>query len=148
MNIEEAMRISATGLGAQKMRLNVIAGNLANVDSTQTTEGGPYRRRDVVFKAAPMEGSFEETLLGNIVNLEAAHQGVKVVQIVLDQRPFKRVYEPQNPSADRDGYVLYPNINPLEEMVNMISALRSYEANVTALNATKSMANKALEIGR
>jgi len=118
------------------------------MSSTQTTEGGPYRRRDVVFKAVPMEGTFEKTLLGNLGNLEAAHQGVKVVQIVLDQRPFKRVYEPQNPSADRDGYVLYPNINPLEEMVNMISALRSYEVNVTALNATKSMAMKALEIGR
>lgn len=145
MNLEEAMRISASGLDAQKMRLNVISSNLANVDSTQTTEGGPYRRRDVVFKAAPIEHSFEETLQGN---LDAAHQGVEVTQVVLDQRPFKRVYEPQNPSADPEGYVLYPNINPMEEMVNMMSALRSYEANVTALNAAKSMANKALEIGR
>jgi len=145
MNLEDAMRISASGLNAQKMRLNIISSNLANVDSTQTTEGGPYQRRDVIFKSFPMEHSFESILHGN---LGTSRQGVEVSQVVLDQRPFKKVYEPQHPSADGEGYVLYPNINPMEEMVNMMSALRSYEANVTALNATKSMASKALEIGR
>ncbi len=145
MNLEDAMRISASGLNAQKMRLNIISSNLANVDSTQTTEGGPYQRKDVVFKSAPLERSFESILQGNT---EASRQGVEISRIVLDQRPFKKVYEPQNPSADGEGYVLYPNINAMEEMVNMMSALRSYEANVTALNATKRMAGKALEIGR
>lgn len=145
MNLEDAMRISASGLNAQKMRLNIISSNLANIDSTQTTEGGPYQRRDVVFKSIPFAHSFEASLRGN---LEPSPQGVEVSRVVLDQRPFKRVYEPQNPSADGEGYVLYPNINPMEEMVNMMSALRSYEANVTALNATKSMASKALDIGR
>ncbi|MFQ5579647.1 MAG: flagellar basal body rod protein FlgC [Nitrospiria bacterium] len=145
MNLEDAMRISASGLNAQKMRLNIISSNLANVDSTQTEKGGPYQRRDVVFKSSPVEQSFETTLRGN---LDTSEQGVEVSQIVLDQRPFRKVYEPQNPSANEEGYVLYPNINAMEEMVNMMSALRSYEANVTALNATKSMAGKALEIGR
>lgn len=144
MDIEKAFAISASALDAQRARLNVISSNLANVESTQTAEGGPYRRKDVVFAAAPI-GSFEETLQ---MNLEGSQPGVSVTRVIQDDRPFKRVYEPQHPEADPDGYVLYPNINAMEEMVNMISALRSYEANVTALNATKSMALKALDIGR
>ncbi|TAJ99481.1 MAG: flagellar basal body rod protein FlgC [Candidatus Manganitrophaceae bacterium] len=144
MDIEKAFAISASALDAQRARLNVISSNLANVESTQTAEGGPYRRKDVVFATAPI-GSFEETLQ---MNLEGSQPGVSVTRVIQDDRPFKRVYEPQHPEADPDGYVLYPNINAMEEMVNMISALRSYEANVTALNATKSMALKALDIGR
>lgn len=143
MDIEQAFSISASALDAQRARLNVISSNLANVESTQTPEGGPYRRKDVVFVAAPT-GSFEEALQ---LKLEGT-QGVSVSSVIQDSRPFKRVYEPQHPNADPDGYVLYPNVNAMEEMVNMISALRSYEANVTALNATKSMAMKALDIGR
>lgn len=145
MDIEQAFAISASALDAQRARLNVISSNLANVESTKTAEGGPYRRKDVVFSAAPAGGSFEAALLSN---LEGSQPGVSVTQVIQDDRPFKRLYEPQHPEADPDGYVLYPNINAMEEMVNMISALRSYEANVTALNATKSMAMKALEIGR
>lgn len=145
MDIEQAFAISASALDAQRTRLNVISSNLANVESTKTAEGGPYRRKDVVFSAAPAGSSFEEALRSN---LEGSQPGVSVTQVIQDDRPFKRLYEPQHPDADPDGFVLYPNINAMEEMVNMISALRSYEANVTALNATKSMAMKALEIGR
>lgn len=145
MDIEQAFAISASALDAQRARLNVISSNLANVESTKTAEGGPYRRKDVVFSATPPGGAFEEALRSN---LEGGQPGVSVTQVIQDDRPFKRAYEPQHPDADPDGYVLYPNINAMEEMVNMISALRSYEANVTALNATKSMALKALEIGR
>jgi len=144
MNIEKLFSIPASGLDAQRERLNVIASNLANVDSTRTTEGGPYRRRDVVFSAVPIEGPFE-TLLNQSMN---APKGVDVSQITGDPRPFKSVFQPSHPDADAEGYVLYPNINAMEEMVNMISALRSYEANVTVLNSAKSMAAKALEIGR
>lgn len=145
MDIEQAFAISASALDAQRARLNVISSNLANVESTKTAEGGPYRRKDVVFSAAPAGSSFEEALRSN---LEGNQPGVSVTQVIQDDRPFKRLYEPEHPDADPDGFVLYPNINAMEEMVNMISALRSYEANVTALNATKSMAMKALEIGR
>ncbi len=144
MNIEQMFSIPASGLSAQRERLNVIGSNLANVNSTETTEGGPYRRKDVVFQSKPLASPFAAMLdkkLGMI-------QGVEVSEIVADSGPFKKVFEPNHPGADDKGFVLYPNINAMEEMVNMISALRSYEANVTVLNSVKSMAAKALEIGR
>ncbi len=144
MNISQAFAIPASGLDAQRERLNIISSNLANVDSTQTPEGGPYRRRDVVFSTSPPEGSFASALARESSTLKQ----VKVSQIVYDQRPFKEVFKPSHPDANAEGYVLYPNVNAMEEMVNMISALRSYEANVTMLNSVKSMALKALEIGR
>ncbi len=144
MNISQAFSIPATGLDAQRERLNIISSNLANIDSTETTEGGPYRRRDVVFTATALEDSF-----GSMMNQEMNPvKQVKVSEVVYDQRPFSRVFEPGHPSADSEGYVLYPNVNAMEEMVNMISSLRSYEANVTVLNSIKSMALKALEISR
>ncbi len=145
MDIQEMFAVSASGLEAQRKRLHIISSNLANIESTRTLEGGPYRRQDVVFTAAPVEGSFENALSAK---LRGVYLGVNVTEIIKDPRPFKAVYEPQHPDADAQGYVLYPNVHAMEEMVNMISALRSYEANVTALNATKSMALKALEIGR
>lgn len=145
MEFDNAFAISASGLDAQRTRLNVISSNLANLESTRTPEGGPYRRRDVVFSSKAMKGSFENILLSSMSN---EFQGVLVTKITSDPGSFKRVHEPQHPDADADGYVLYPNVNAMQEMVNMISALRSYEANVTALNATKSMATKAMEIGR
>ena len=143
MDIEQALAISASGLDAQKTRLNTISSNLANVNSTRSTNGGPYRRLDVVFTAVPVGESPSVS-----TSTDPALHGVEVTQVVPDQRPFKRVFEPQHPDADQDGYVSYPNVAPMEEMVNMLSALRSYEANVTAMNAAKSMAMKALEIGR
>ena len=142
MDIEKAFSISASGLDAQKRRLEVISSNLANAESTRTIEGGPYRRRDVLFSATPVMASIEEP-----TRFFEIYQGVKVAKIVLDKQPFKMVFDPQHPDADQDGYVQYPNINSVTEMVNMISALRSYDANVTALDASKSMALKALEIG-
>jgi len=146
MDLSQSFAISASGLDAEKTRLHIISNNLANVESTRTTEGGPYRRRDVIFRATPTtRGSFEEALVSNIKN---TYLGVQVEKIVVDERPFKLVFQPQHPDANADGYVEYPNVNALEEMVNMMSALRSYEANVTALNATKNMALKTLEIGR
>lgn len=143
MNIAKAFSIPASGLDAQRERLNVISSNLANVNSTETTEGGPYRRRDVVFTAVPLEKGFATALNQSIESLKK----VEITEIAHDPSPFKKVFEPNHPGADSSGYVLYPNVNAMEEMVNMISALRSYEANVTVLNAVKSMAAKALEIG-
>ena len=145
MDLDAAFMISASGLNAQKERLNVISSNLANVESTRTPEGGPYRRKDVIFSANTPGNSFGNALSSANAN---AQQGVEVSDVISDSRPFKQVYNPQHPDADASGYVLYPNVNPMEEMVNMISASRSYEANVTAFNATKNMALKALEIGK
>ncbi len=145
MDLDAAFMISASGLNAQKERLNIISSNLANVESTRTPEGGPYRRKDVVFSATPTKNSFENALSSANASTE---QGVQITDVISDSRPFKQVYNPQHPDADASGYVLYPNVNPMEEMVNMISASRSYEANVTAFNATKNMALKALEIGK
>ncbi len=136
MDIEKILTISASGLEAQRLRMNIIAGNLANAQSTHSPEGGPYRRKDVVFSE----------ILDSMSGKGSGE--VEVSGVIEDQRPFQLVYDPQHPDANAEGYVQLPNVNLLEEMVNMMSASRSYEANVTAINSAKSMAHKALEIGR
>ncbi len=141
MDFFTAFNVSASALSAQRVRMNTISSNLANVNSTQTPEGGPYRRKDVVFAAAPYTETFQESLKDKV-------NEVNVEEIVEDQRPFRTVYDPYHPNADAKGYVHYPNVNVIEEMVNMLSASRSYEANVNVIKATKNMANKALEIGK
>ncbi len=135
----DSFAISAQALTSQRIRLNVIASNLANMNTTHTPEGMPYRRRDVVFSTHP----FEEVLA---VAGRSTLTGVRVVDVVEDARPFRLVYEPAHPDADENGYVMYPNVDPIEEMVNMMTAVRSYEANISALKATKTMIAKALEI--
>jgi flagellar basal-body rod protein FlgC len=145
MDFFSSMRVSASGLDAQMKRLNTISSNLANVETTQTPEGGPYRKADAVLAAQTDRESFGEILENQ---LDEQVQGVQVTEIAKDERPPRMVYNPTHPHANPDGYVAMPNINPAEEMANMISAQRSYEANVSAMNAAKSMAQKALEIGR
>jgi len=138
-----AFSVIASGMKAQRVRMNIIASNLANVNSTGGTSGGPYRRRDVVFSTVKESPNFRDvmdTAGGGVL------QGVRVSSIIEDQRPMKSVYEPGHPGADSNGYVQYPNINTAEEMVNMISASRSYEANVNAFRATKEMMMRAMEI--
>jgi flagellar basal-body rod protein FlgC len=130
---------------AQRTRMNVLSSNLANAETTRTPEGGPYRRRDVVFAAVPNESSFDDVFR---TSLGAGVSQVKVIDILTDADPSKRVYAPHHPDRDALGYVAMPNINVIEEMVNMLSATRSYEANVTAIQSAKRMALKALEIGR
>lgn len=121
--------ISASGLTAQRLRLDVIANNLANAETTRTPEGGPFQRQQVVFETGPEDG-------------------VQVVEITPDTRPSQQEYRPGHPDADARGYVQMPNVNAVEEMVDLVAATRSYEANVTALNASKGMIKKAMEIGR
>ncbi len=133
-----ALDISAMGLSAQRERLDVVAENIANVNTTRTSQGGPYRRKEVVF----------ETVLQDQSILDESPEGVRVSEVARDSSPLKKVYEPGHPDADARGYVTMPNVSVVDEMVDMISATRSYEANVTAMNATKSMLMKALEIGR
>jgi flagellar basal-body rod protein FlgC len=145
MNFLDALRIGASGLSAQRLRMNVTSSNLANINTTRTPGGGPYRRKDVVFAGKPLNPSFKSILnqrLGKPIS------EVRVKEIVEDPRQPHTKYNPSHPDADEKGYVKTPNINLMEEMANMISASRSYEANATAIKATKDMALKALEIGR
>ena len=136
MNSFIVLDISASALEAQRHRMNVIASNMANVNSTRTEEGGPYRRRDVVF--SPM----------SVDQNSMPVYGVKVADIVGDASPFRTVYDPGHPDADKEGNVAMPNVNVLEEMVNMMMSFRAYEASVSTFNITKSMILKTLELGR
>ena len=140
------MRISGSGMAAQRMRMNTISSNIANINTTQTPEGGPYRRKDVVFESMPDVQNF-----GDIVSAtspKSDFQRVQVTDVVSDRKAPILKYEPDHPDANAEGYVAYPNINLMEEMTNMIQASRSYEANVSAMQATKDMALSSLEIGR
>lgn len=140
-----AMDISASGMTAQRLRTDIISQNIANVNTTRDSNGEPYKRRTVVFEEKP-SNSFNDYLS---VASSSIGNGVKVSQIVEDEdTPMTMVYDPSHPDADEDGYVMYPNVNTVTEMTNLIDASRSYEANVTAFNATKSMTMQALEIGK
>ena len=145
MNFFDALHTSSSGLSAQRIRMNVISSNLANANTTRTPEGGPYKRKDVLFAAQPQGESFKRMLQSR---MHSALSGVKVAGVVEDGRPPEMKFDPGHPDANEEGYVPTPNINVIEEMVNMISATRSYEAGVSAINASKKMALKALEIGR
>jgi len=145
MDFFNAIHASSSGLSAQRLRMNLISGNLANVNTTRTREGGPYRRKEAIFAARPLEESFQK-ILSNRLNRELSM--VNVDRVIEDSNPPVMKYDPQHPDADEKGYVSMPNINVMEEMVNMISATRGYEANVTALKAAKDMASIALEIGK
>ncbi len=127
-NLSQALRASATGLAAERFRMDVISTNIANANSVRTNNQDPYRRRDVV--------------------LVPTSNGVSVSQVVEDERPFRIVHEPGNPLADREGNVYYSNVEPVAEMVNMLGASRAYEANIAAFNSAKSMIRSALNIGR
>jgi flagellar basal-body rod protein FlgC len=148
MGVFDAMNVSASGLTAQRLRMDVASSNMANVDSTRGEyKNGvwePYRRKMVVLGSG--ESSFKNMFNKAVNNGKMA--GVKVNGIVNDQTPFKAVYQPEHPDANEEGFVQLPNVDPLKEMVDLMSATRSYEANVTALNAAKGMYLKALEIGR
>lgn len=151
MSIFYAFNISASSLTAQRLRMDVISSNIANAQTTRATinENGefePYRRKMVVMQ--PERFSFKHFLQKAQYSQKRATEGVKVTRIIHDQEPFKLVFDPTHPDANEEGYVQYPNVDPLKEMVDLMSATRSYEANITALNATKDMLVKALEIGK
>ncbi|MDK2847381.1 MAG: flagellar basal-body rod protein FlgC [Desulfuromonadales bacterium] len=143
MDIFTAMQVSASALSAQRTRLNVISGNLANVGTTRTPEGGPYRKRDVVFKSS--ENIFDDQLQQE---LDKNVQGVEVAQIQPNSRAFRTIYQPGHPDADENGMLTLPNVNVMEEVVDMMTAMRCYEANITAIKSAQRMATKALDIGR
>jgi flagellar basal-body rod protein FlgC len=140
-----SLRVSARGLSAQRMRMNAISSNIANINTTKTPEGGPYRRKDVVFEAMPDSRNFGELVTSSP---NADIQRVQATDVIPDPKGVDLRYEPDNPDANPEGYVAYPKINLMEEMANMIQATRGYEANVAAIQASKDMALGALEIGR
>jgi flagellar basal-body rod protein FlgC len=145
MDFFDAIHASSSGLSAQRLRMNLISGNLANINTTRTRGGGPYRRKEAIFAARPLEESFKKILADRQMKQLSI---VMVDRIIEDSNSPVMKYDPQHPDADEKGYVAMPNINVMEEMVNMISATRGYEANVTALKAAKDMASRALEIGK
>lgn len=146
MSFFKSMDISSSGLAAQRLRMNVLSSNLANAQTTRGgPNGGPYRRQDVVFEAKPFGNEFENML---DEHFQTQVTKVEVRDVHTDDKAPRRVFDPSHPDADKDGYVEMPNIQVMSEMVNMITATRSYEANATALNSAKQMAVKAMEIGR
>ncbi len=140
----DALDVSASALSAERMRMNTTSSNLANAQTTRTPEGGPYRRKDVIFEAQPQR-EFASILQNQ---MDVPMHKVNVVDVVSDLNAPKMVYNPDHPDANEDGYVAFPNVNTMEEMVNMVTASRTYEANVTAMNVARNMMNKALDIGR
>ncbi|MDO8349537.1 MAG: flagellar basal body rod protein FlgC [Gallionella sp.] len=132
MSLFNIFNVSGSGMAAQSQRLNAVASNLANADSTTSADGQPYRAKQVIFSATPMGGA----------------QGVKVVAVAEDNSPGKMIYDPKHPMADEKGYVEMPNVNVVDEMVNMISASRAYQNNVDVLNTSKTLLLKTLAIGQ
>ena len=134
MSIFDSMNIASSGMSAQRLRMNIISANIANADSVKTPEGGPYKRRDVIFEAVGY-GKFSNIL-----------KEVRVADVVRDDTPPKLVYDPNNPLADKNGYVAYPNINPVVEMTNLIDAMRTYQANASVVDAAKQTIQAALGV--
>jgi len=144
MNLFGVLDISASALTAERVRAEVVASNLANAETTSTPGGGPYQKQLVVFETEePGQGKFAQTL-SRFGDLHA--RGVKVEKVVADKAPAVRRYEPGHPDADADGYVSFPNINPVEEMVNLMGAAQAYQLNVAAVQATKGMISETLQI--
>ena len=144
MNLFGVMEVSASALQAERLRAEVVAANMANAETTRTEEGGPYRRHHVVFQSeAPQRGSFASHLLSETGNEIG---GVRISAVVTDQGSGLRRYDPQHPDADKDGYVSYPEINPLTEMVDLMGATRAFGLNSSAVQATKNMISSSLDI--
>ena len=137
MEFMSAFRVCASGLAAQRAKMDVIVSNLANINTTRTSEGGPYRRKVIVFSSEPVKGNFDDIM-----------QMVKVEGIMEERKSIRMVFDPAHPDADSEGIVAMPDINTITEMADMITANRAYEACVTAFDATKNMAFKALELGK
>ncbi|WP_353119039.1 flagellar basal body rod protein FlgC [Nitratidesulfovibrio sp.] len=145
MDFMTAIDIGASALNAERTNMNIISMNLANVKTTRTEDGGPYRRKTTIMAAQDVDDPFSKHMKGA---LDRELKGVRVMHVATDSRPLKRVYEPGHPDADQDGFVAYPDINVVEEMASLMTAQRGYEANVTTIDTVKAMYTKALEISR
>jgi flagellar basal-body rod protein FlgC len=140
------MHISAAGMSAQRSRMDIVAENIANAESTRTEEGGPYRRRQVVFETIPPRKNFNNIFSSSLQSPQS--QTVKVADVVMDKRPPQELYDPSHPDANSNGMVKFPNVNTVEEMVDLNSASRGFESNVTVMQASKRMFLKTLELLR
>lgn len=145
MSLFQALSVSASGMAAQRARAELLVENLANAETTRTAEGGPYRRKDVVFTTRAQESPFSSTLQNH---LEQSAVGVGIAEVTVDTRPPEKRYVPGHPDADPDGYVAFPKVHPAEDMVDLMSASRSYQANVAAMGAVKDMIQKSLDLLR
>jgi flagellar basal-body rod protein FlgC len=145
MSLLSALAVSASGMSAQRARTEVLVENLANSDTTRTPEGGPYRRKDVVFTSDPASTQFSSMFESE---MNPAGVGVRVAQIVTDNSEPEKRYLPGHPDADKDGYVAYPKMNPSEDMVDLLGASRGYQANVSAISAVKDMVQRSLDLFR
>ncbi len=149
MSLFSSLSVSASGMAAQRSRTEVLVENLANAETTRTPDGGPYRRKDVVFQTAEAGSAFA-SLLETEMNPQARQNplqtGVEVSELLLDERPPELRYMPGHPDANADGYVGFPHVNPAEEMVDLMSASRGFQANVSAMTAVKDMLNRSIEL--
>jgi flagellar basal-body rod protein FlgC len=148
MGVMSVLRIAGSALTAQRLRMDVTSSNIANAETTRTAEGGPYRRSRVVFASLGLSAPPDARSAPGAQGSQGSGNGVFVRDVVRDQTPPKRVYEPGHPDAAADGYVAMPNVDMVTEMTDMLAASRAYEANVTSINVAKSMAQRALDIGR
>ena len=144
MSLFSAISVSASGMEAQRARAEIITGNLANADTTRTPEGGPYRRKDTVFSTSPVPFSFADAFSA----ASGQSDGVAVSDVTVDERDPERRYMPGHPDADPEGYVAYPRVNPAEEMVDLLSASRGYQANVAAISSVKDMIARSIDLFR
>lgn len=138
----QTLKITGSALTAERFRMNIIAQNMANINTTRTASGEPYRRKQVIFEERGLD--FRSALADEEYKLK--NGGVRAAKVVESQRDFTPVYDPGNPEADENGYVMYPNVNRTEEQIDLMAATRAYEANLTVLNTVKATINKALEV--
>lgn len=143
MSLFSVLSVSASGMSAQRTRAELIVQNLANSETTRTPEGGPYRRQDAIFESAPQTSPFASVFQNE---LEDGVQGVEVADVIQDMREGEKRYQPGHPDADKDGYVSYPNVNPAEDMVDLLGAQRGYEGNVAAMTAIKDMIQHSIDL--
>lgn len=151
MSFWTALRIGSSGMSAQRLRMDIISNNIANAETTRTAEGGPYKRQDVIFMPKAQSTFLPEFIRARQAqDIEALSEerGMKVAEVTTDDSEGLKVYDPTHPDADKDGFVTYPNVNMVVEMTNMLSATRSYEANLAVINFAKQMAIRAVDIGR
>lgn len=148
MKLHDSLRISASGLSAERLRMDVISSNVANANTTRSPQGGPYRRQVALLASESPESQFKNALSRLRSEDSSVTQGVRIAGIKEDSSPNKRVYDPKHPDANDDGFVEYPNVDVMKEMVELITASRAYDANITVMNNTKNMLFRTLEIGQ
>ena len=143
MSLFSVLSVSASGMAAQRTRAELVVQNLANSETTRTPEGGPYRRQDAVFQSAPQTSSFSSIFQTEMTD---GVKGVEVAGVIQDPSPGERRYQPGHPDADQEGYVTYPNVNPAEDMVDLLSAQRGFEGNIAAMSAIKDMIQHSIDL--